>query len=379
MKKWLISLVLVGFLFATGQSLFAQVTGDIRQGDRTWRKKNYHNGNKVNTVFYNYGLVGQLPPEVSGEWPQGTGNEYVGDVSPLVGAEYIFQRENAEMDTIYSVLTCTGPRGWDDSPPGQSNIFWGFEPLPDYSDPGVNQVAISTSLDNDGEDGIPGSTDDDGKPDNWPWIWPDQPNWVDEHGIPEWNGYFGRGVMSADQESYFRFDDARDDEFFPAVVPTPSDSSRHGLGFEVKARGLQWAHFMAEDCIFWLYEIINEGTINYKKVAFGMVVGTLSGGRQDSQDDLAYFDLENDITYSWDNDDIGSTGWVPVSDNRNVGYVGYAFLESPGNAYDGIDNDGDADSLSVAFRFNGNDFGQTTLHVNDEIVIITPHVVVTPF
>ena len=30
-----------------------------------------------------------------------------------------------------------------------------------------------------------------------------------------------------------------------------------------------------------------------------------------------------------------------------VGMVGYAFLESPGNPFDGIDNDGDADSTTI--------------------------------
>ena len=41
------------------------------------------------------------------------------------------------------------------------------------------------------------------------------------------------------------------------------------------------------------------------------------------------------ITYSWDSDDIGNQG-------QKVGYVGYSFLESPGNPFDGIDNDDDS-------------------------------------
>ena len=125
--------------------------------------------------------------------------------------------------------------------------------------------------------------------------------------------------------------------------PSFDDTSRRGLGLRVAVRGLQWSHFLAQDVIFWLFEITNVSTHAYDKVCFGMVVGTLSGGRQDSEDDLAYFDLENDITYSFDSDDIGSPGWVPVSETHNVGYVGYAFLESPGNADDGIDNDGDSE------------------------------------
>lgn len=371
MRKWFTSILLVGFVLFLVQGVLAQVAED--QGNNASRKKNNHNGNKVRSVFYNYGLVGDVPPEISGEWPQGTGNEYVGDVSPLVGAEFV----TPEGDTLHSVLTSDGPRGWSDGPPGISNVFWGFEPLPGYADPDQELVAMSTSLDNEGIDGIPGSGDDDGKPDTWPDVWPDQPSWLDDLGIPDWNGYFGRDVFNADQESYFRFDDARDAEFFPAITPTPADTTRKGLGFEVKARGLQWAHFMAEDCIFWLYEIINEGVINYDKVAFGMVVGTLSGGRGDSNDDLAYFELENDITYSWDFDDIGTTGWVPVNDNVNVGYVGYAFLESPGNVFDGIDNDGDA-LYTSAPEFNSLDFMPRPLNQGDQIVRIVPRTVTHP-
>ncbi|OQY26415.1 MAG: hypothetical protein B6244_13655 [Candidatus Cloacimonetes bacterium 4572_55] len=371
-KKVILSLIILSFVAATHVILWAQTIGDPNQGDPTFRKKGYMNGNKVNSIFYNYGLVGDIPPEISGEWPTGTANEYVGDVSPMIGVEYIGERVEAGMtviDTIISVVTSDGPRGGSDGPPG-GGIFWGFEPIPGYADPLQDFVATSSALDNDGQDGIPGSTDDDGKPDSWPWVWPDQPTWVDQNGVPEWNGFFGRDVMSADLESYFRFDDSRDEEF--PIYPSSIDSTRRGLGFEIKGRGLQWAHFMAEDCIFWLYEIINEGDIDYDKVAFGMMVGTLSGGRGDSHDDLAYFDLANDITYSWDEDDVGSPGWVPVSDTRNVGYVGYAYLESPGVNIDGIDNDGDADSLSSAPRFTEADFGPRSLNPGMTIFSIDP-------
>ncbi len=362
MPKRVFNLVIL-ICVAIATQAFGQ--GDPRKGDPTFRKKGNHNGNKVNSIFYNYGLVGDLPPEISGEWPIGTGNEYVGDVSPLVGVEYPV----APGDTIISVVTSSTPRGWDDGPAGGGE-FWGFEPLPGYTDASQGFVATSGALDSDGPDHIPGSADDDGKPDSWPNYWPDHPDWVDADGITQWNGFFGRGVMNADLESYFRFDDSRDAEFL--IFPDPADQDRRGLGYEVKARGLQWAHFLAEDCIFWLYEIINEGTLNYDKASFGMIVGTLAGGRSDSRDDLAFFDLANDITYSWDADDRGSPGWVPVSSTRNVGYVGYAYLESPGIDRDGIDNDGDADSLSVAPRFTEADFAPRRIQAGMEIISIHP-------
>jgi len=61
------------------------------------------------------------------------------------------------------------------------------------------------------------------------------------------------------------------------------------------------------------------------------------GGTGEENDDLAEFISYGnmDITYSWDSDNLGSGGWSPV------GYIGFAFLESPGIDQDGIDNDDD--------------------------------------
>ena len=312
------------------------------RGNPLYRAKNVMSGNLVRSTYYNYGLVGNIG-EISGEWPIGTGNEYVGDVSPLVGVEFI----HPSGDTLQAVCTADGPRGNPDGPPG-GGAFWGFEPLKGFAAP----PAI-------GEDPLVAMSN---QPSTWPSAWPDKnitdslggdQAWVRDQTDPgwprAWNGYFGKNVSNADQECYFQMDDQTDLEWFERIdssgnvyhyYPHEQDSARLGLGLRVSVRGLQWSHFLAQDVIFWLYEITNVGTHVYDKVAFGMVVGTLSGGRQDSEDDLAYFDLENDITYSFDSDDQGSPGWVPVSETNNVGYVGYAFLESPGNPLDGIDNDG---------------------------------------
>ena len=181
-------------------------------------------------------------------------------------------------------------------------------------------------------------------------------NWRIDNADPGWpgvwNGYFGKDVTNADQECYFQMDDNADLEWFRRVdsldneyyfYPDLNDTTRRGLGMRVAVRGLQWSHFLAQDVIFWLYEITNISSFTYDKVTFGMMVGTLSGGRRDSEDDLAYFDVENDITYSWDGEPGATPGWVPVSETQEVGYVGYAFLESPGNPVDGIDNDNDSE------------------------------------
>ncbi|NQV15931.1 hypothetical protein HQ531_10780, partial [bacterium] len=46
-------------------------------GDATFRKKGIHAGNKIRTVFFNYGLVaGTVGGDPEGEWPIGSGNMY---------------------------------------------------------------------------------------------------------------------------------------------------------------------------------------------------------------------------------------------------------------------------------------------------------------
>ncbi len=338
MKQTVTIVFLVIFLLGLGAAGWAQQLKEYK-GSELYRAKNWHTGNKVGTIFYNYGLVANVG-EQSGEWPLGTGDEYVGDVTPLVGIEFV----HPGGDTVRSVITCLGPRSGNEY--NQDGTFSGFEPLPGFTaDPLPN------------EDRLVAMSHED---ETWPSFWPDRryddPKdqlWAAQTdlGWPgSWNGYFGKNVFNADQESFFIMDDTNDREFqdWPPsnpvrYYPVFEDTTRGGLGIRVAARGFQWAHFLAEDCLIWHYEITNVSDYDYDKVVFGMVVGTLSGGRNDSEDDLAFFDPDNDITYSWDSDDQVSGQWVPVREGEiNVGYAGYAFLESPGNAYDGIDNDGDS-------------------------------------
>ena len=52
--------------------------------------------------------------------------------------------------------------------------------------------------------------------------------------------------------------------------------------------------------------------------------------------------------------------------------VGYAFLESPGNGYDGIDNDGDYDSAGDASAplFQKSSFDSSLVEAGDQIILI---------
>ena len=198
-----------------------------------------------------------------------------------------------------------------------TRVPWGWAPVPGYSNP---------------RQPLPARSDD---PATWPAEWPDRP--VDWAG--KWNGFFGRGVTNADVETYFVFDDAPDREWLQGpsqFFPCPGDQNRGGLGLEVAVRGFQWSHPLAQDVIFWLYEITNECGTDYDKVYFTQYIDWGIGGIDDSGDDEGGYNTRLDLAYAWDYDGVGAPGrWSPV------GVAGYAFLESPGISTDGKDNDED--------------------------------------
>ncbi len=326
------------------------------QSGASYRKINIHNANQVRTVFGNWGVIGQpCSGGPRGAWRYDN-DGYLGDVSPLVGAEITSQGttfhcvEGSPVDRP-TTATDTDPR---------TGKYWTFEPVNGYNNPNGQVLAMSTD------------------PTSWPPSWPDKAaDPLDPGWRGEWNGYFGKNVMNADQESYFVMDDNNNDRFNYSVnnsfnvafKPDSTDSTRNGLGLVMSVRGLQWAQFLAKDNIFWLYEIDNTGTTNYTKVVFGLLVGTYVGvtGCNDApmeyDNDWSFYDVQTNLTY---------TGNYPPTQMKNplwignVGLVGYAFLESPGNPYDGIDNDGDADSSitgKAAPQFQESDFSDSTLVV----------------
>ncbi|MDX9781127.1 MAG: hypothetical protein RBT66_08840, partial [bacterium] len=368
--KWFKTL-LISFIIST--LIFAQSGPE-------YRRSAVHNANLVRTVFSNWGVVGQPAAKgPRGAWLYDT-NGYIGDISPMVGAEVTYYDASLDsMLTFHSVVVCPVDRphtdeGLEESSTGKR---WTFEPVGGYINANQASVAISTN------------------PNSWPSSWPDKMNDPEDPGwLGAWNGYFGKNVFSADQESYYVMDDNNDEEYnsrrntanrlysgFPGYEfkPDARDATRNGLGLEVKVRGMQWQQFLASDVIFWLYEVTNTSTTDYSKVAFGMVCGTYLGvtGTDDNpgeyDDDWSFFDVENDITY---------TGDFDKNCRRNpkwqgpVGMVGYAFLESPGNPYDGIDNDGD-NTIEIyphltftAPKFVEADFDTVVYNIGDFVVSI---------
>jgi len=265
-----------------------------------------HNGNLIRTRFTNYGNLGHRTEKPSMEWPKGTGFEYGLEFVMFAGA-----RITDESMTQYFIFTesSSDPYNLDENPTGTYTYSW--EPLPGYYNTLLPEEQQTIAMSN-----IPAS---------WPQHWVvDYPG---ESGSRDgmWNGEF-KAAPIADQESYYVMVDWNNSE--SAYYPFPEDSSKRGLGLQVKVRTYQWADPLAEDILISIYDITNNSPKDLRDAVFGMYSDADVDG---PLKDVISFDPTGDIniTYQWD---ILSF---------NTGYFGFAFLESPGIETDGFDNDED--------------------------------------
>ncbi len=231
---------------------------------------NYHSANKLRVTFSNSGEI-EASSNPSFEWPIGTGHEYLDLSLPLV----VVQNNNSQELVSFSMV-------------------------PSYANSAQNLIAMSN------------------RQETWPASWPDKPSsWNGS-----WDGFFGRGQLNADQESFTVLEDA-------------------ARGLRLTVRGWQWAHYLAQDMLFWYFELTNTGTANYESASLGYFVEPNVGG--DSDQENITFDLTNGVVSVADADNIGKGRGVAegIGTWSPVGLLGTMVLETPSNSTDGIDNDGD--------------------------------------
>ena len=318
---------------------------DDPAGDIAAIREGFMNGNRVYLYFQNQAELSDWPREDVSKWPNDyTGTKMTDGVNILITAQVFLENDSVpvtdpaqiasrtDLDTLWYCQTKF--RGGLDTD-STGTIQWGLYPVFGYfrNDASNEYPAMSN---------IPNSW----PPDGWP-ARGDQKKWP---GV--WNGRFGLGVQYADLETYFVNNDAQDQEYLgkedslkyfprPGYVIGYKDPNVTiqkglpwgGLGIRVETRGYQWNNALVRDAVFWEYNIANTSDYDLPQVAFGYHVDNAIGS-DNLNDELGYFDKYIDLAYSWDVNGTGKGG-LPT------GTMGFAYLESPGLAYDGLDNDQD--------------------------------------
>lgn len=316
-------------------------------------------GNLIETNFRNHGELSRWDDLPWGVWPRGIGGRHVDGVGMMAAGRVHAEREkwafyNGLPDTLVNPVILTyrdaGKRL------GPSGNIWGWLPLNGFHNTGrVNSLGQLEP--------VPALSDD---PTSWPQFWPDRLGNPDDPGwAGAWNGFFGRGVFNADLESFYVIDDYSDREYhvssatgqpfsqYGVFYPAPSDSTIGGMALQTQVRIFQWANILAEDTMFILYRITNTGETDYRYnlsgdqgMFFSQIMDFGLGNEEG--DENAAFNAQQDVTFGWDQDGIGQTQDGTLYD---LGYTGFAFLESPSRAGDGLDND--EDGMTDESRFSG--------------------------
>ena len=314
---------------------------DDPAGDIAAKREGYMTGNRVFLYFQNQNELADWPRVEVSKWPNDyTGVKMTDGVNLLVTAQVFLEQDSIpvtdpariaseKLDTLWYCQTAFRG-GLDLDPTG--TIQWGFYPVFGY----FNELSEYPAMSN--------------LPESWPPKgWPARGDEVKWPGV--WNGRFGLGVIYADMETYFVSNDAQDLEYLgdedtlkyyprPGVyigdkkpdVSIQKGEPWGGIGVRVETRGYQWNNPLARDAIFWEYNISNISDYDLPQVAVGYHVDNAIGN--DTNDEIGYFDTYLDLAFSWDIDGIGQGG-------LKTGTMGFAYLESPGLAYDDIDNDED--------------------------------------
>ncbi len=305
-------LLFLGVLFLAGAEVRSQNLPSELRVDPTLRRRTEIDGNNVRTSVFNFVFSGRTGAGqgVPYEFPKNTGRYYVALVALFLGAEVV--DNSGEVRQIVDLPAFrTNPANGQD---------WNMGPIPGYFDPNTGRIAKSD------------------EPDTWPATWPDKlTDSLDPGWTGSWNGFFGKDQFNADQEIFYR---AGDDNYTRYnYSPDTTYPERRGLGMLIDQRVLEWSQVSVSDAVFFISAVKNDGTKKIEKTAISLWLADFVGGDGDSQDDSPTFDLLQDIAFSLDNDGTSSN---VAFQGACVGAAATLYLETPGNAVDRIDNDGDA-------------------------------------
>lgn len=354
------------------QNIPDSLNGVVYRGDSDIIARGVIDGNLIETNFRNHGELSRWNDLPWGVWPRTIGGRHIDGVGvivagyvPAAASENITTFEeyrvweagpNAPDTTLNPLIINYREAGRRLSP--YSSDVWGWLPLPGFNnelrtDPVTLTAAPTPALSNDDT--------------SWPSFWPDKLDQEDPGWPGTWNGRDGR-FASADLESFYVMDDFSDLEYAVGIEtdgphstegvyhPSPiSDPTMGGFGLQMQVRLFQWANVLAEDTMFLIYRISNKGDYTQERLFFAQIVDYGLGNEED--DDNATFDDLQDVVFGWDSDGIGTP--TTGGSDYDLGYTGFAFLESPANDNNGLDDD--LDGITDESRFDENYLLLTTL------------------
>lgn len=319
----------LGFLFAgwisADQVAFAQTYEPSEERSSfDQRKVSVMDGNRLRASYHNTGHAGRRNSgnlnELLFEFPKNTNREYMYFMSVMFGTE-VPDQSTPEEDTFPIVSVAS----YKSSRDGRTN--WSLNPVVGYARDDSDQIARSDR----GPTSPLGNT--------WPNVWPDKVGNGGDGWPGSWNGYFGRDQFNADVEFYYR---AGDDTYTRyngnRYAPDLTDPSRGGLGILLDTRILAWSQTLVNATHFNIFEIKNDASFDYPRMAFGLWIADFVAGGGSL--DTPLFDNIRSIAYITDQDRQSGGS---VFDGGLIGEMALKFIETPGNAIDGIDNDGDSD------------------------------------
>ncbi len=297
-------------------------------------------GNVVRTTVFNYGQTGRTggnqPDEIPYEWPKNTRRYYIALTGLFAGAEVTTE----DGQTTY----LTDVPSYREEPSAGETRTWNWAPIAGYVNPADEDLGIARS----------------DRPETWPPFWPDKRTDATDPGWSgSWSGLFGKDVFNADVEVFYKMGDDQYDRNRvtpqPDYYPDDTDRSRAGLGLVVDTRVLAWSQVLIDDAVFILHKVKNDGTKDLTSVGVTLWLADFVGGQNDADDDQPFFDLLLDTAFLVDGD--GRSSDLAFSGAEVGGAIAF-FLESPGNAVDRIDNDGDGTTSPEASALN--QFGVST-------------------
>ena len=294
------------------------------------RRQTDLDANAVRTTVFNFGQTGRTsgdaPSEIPYEWPRNTRRHYIALTGLFAGAEVT--GESGEREYIVNVPNY---RTNDANP----NEAWTWAPIAGYVNPASEDLGIARS----------------DRPETWPVFWPDKLDSPTDPGWPgSWSGLFGKNVFNADLEVYYKMGDDEYARRTNTYYPDSTDRSRRGLGLIADTRVLAWSQVLIDDVVFILHKVKNDGTQDLQSVGVTLWLADLVGGDADASDDQPFFDLLLDTAFLVDAD--GRSAEPAFSGVEVEGAIAF-FLETPGNATDRIDNDGDGTTAPEAAALNG--------------------------